>query len=557
MNLPPKSTGTNHSVVETTSNNNPKDSLNRAAVEVETTSEQESTSLRGGVAGSAIPVTRFPRPSSSSNPSRSSTADTKLGRWSPSLQTLLDQPPASLPMRAILAGMAFCAVFGAWAWFGTIEEVGKGTGRLVPDGKTYKVQPVEAGKVNLISVKEGQEVKAGQIVAELDTEVAQKEIDRLKETLSSYQSELTQKQSLLAQKEAEADTRTEISAAEELAQRSAIALAREKVTTTRQLIAQQKTEIEAYETRKTQLQPISNTTQEYVSQLNDELSSNRERLERLEKLQKEGGISKEVVFQAEQEVKEIEQRITQTKMQEITSANETLFEADQSLRELESRLTENQGTLVTQNKDVEQLEAQLDQKIAEANTTKIQIQQAVKQLELEISQTQAKITDTRSQIATAETKLKNNSLKAPVDGIVLSLNVENPGEVLEAGKTVAEIAPNGVPLVLSTVVADSEAGHIETGMTVNVKLDAYPYQDYGVISGEVTDISKDTKSDEKLGLVRVVEIKLERDYVTDDNQQIKFKAGQTASAEIVIRRRRIADVLLDPIRQIANDGMDL
>lgn len=546
-----------------TNNNDLDTSLDRyeeveVEVEVEEYSQQESAYLRGGVAGTAIrPVTGFPNPSNSSTPHYPNTGDTKSGRWSPSLQTLLDQPPASLPLRFIAGGMVFCMAFGAWAWYGTIEEVGKGTGKLVPEGETYKVQPLESGKVSRIAVKEGQEVKAGQVVAELDTDVAQKEIDRLKESLSSYQSEVTQKQSLLAQAKAEAETRTEIAEAEQLAQRSAIALAKEKVTTTRQLIAQQKAEIQAYESRKTQLQPISSTSQEYLDQLNEELATNQERLERLESLADEGAVSKEYVFQAEQEIQAIEQKITQTKLQEVTSVSETLFEADQSLRDLESRLTENQGTLVTRNKEVEQLEAQLNQKIAEANTTQIQAQQKIEQLELEIAQTKAKIADTKKQITTAEARLKNYDLKVPVDGVILSLNLDNPGEVVDAGKTVAEIAPDGVPLVLSTVVPDQEAGTIETGMSVHVKLDAYPYQDYGTIPGEVTSISKDTKSDEKVGLVRIVKVKLERDYVTDDDQKIKLKAGQTASAEIVIRRRRIIEVLLDPIRQIAQDGNKL
>jgi HlyD family secretion protein len=555
MKFPPKSSGTSQSYAESSNSNDSKIPLD-LSIEEEVTSRQESTSLYGGVAGS-IPVTRLPGPSSSPIPNSSSTAESKSGRWSPSVQSVLDQPPANLPLRFILGGMAFFMAFGAWAWFGTIEEVGKATGKLVPEGETYRVQPIGSGKVSRIVVKEGQEVKAGQIVAELDTDLAQKEIERLKEALSSYQNEVNQKQSLLSQAEMEAETRADIAAAEQLSHRSAIALAREKAFTTRQLIAQQQAELRAYQSRRYQLQPISSTSQEYLAQLGKELSSNQERLARLKSLEDEGAVSKEFVFQAEREIQEIEQRITQTKLQEVTSVSEKLFDADQSLRDLASRLTENQGALVTRNKEVEQLEAQLAQKQAEANTTQIQAQQKIKQLELEIAQTKAKIADTRNQIAAAQAKFRDNYLKAPIDGVVLSLNLKNPGEVLQVGQTVAEIAPNGVPLVLSAVLPNKEAGLVKTGMPVHVKLDAYPYQDYGVIPGEVTIISADAKANEQLGPVYTVEVKLERDYVNDDQQQVKFKAGQTATADIVIRRRRIADVLLDPLRQLQKDGMDL
>ncbi|AFY78388.1 hypothetical protein Ple7327_3160 [Pleurocapsa sp. PCC 7327] len=555
MKFPPKSSGTSQTPAEISNSSDPKLPPD-LSVEEKATSRQESTSLYGGVAGS-IPVARLPGSSSSPIPNPSSTVDTKSGRWSPSVQSLLDQPPANLPLRFILGGVAFFVAFGAWAWFGTIEEVGKATGKLVPEGATYKVQPVGSGKVSRIVVKEGQEIKAGQIVAELDTDLAQKELERLKEAISSYQNEVIQKQSLLSQAEMEAKTRAEISAAEQLSQRSAIALAREKALTTRQLIAQQQSELRAYQSRRYHLQPISSASQEYLDQLKNELTSNQERLDRLKTLENEGAVSKEFVFQAEREIREIEQRITQTRLQEVTNVSEKLFDADQSLRDLASRLTENQGALVTRNKEVEQLEAQLAQKQAEANTTQIQAQQKIKQLELEIAQTKAKIADTRNQIAAAQAKLKDNYLKAPVDGVVLSLNLKNPGEVLQPGQTVAEIAPHGVSLVLSAVIPNREAGLIKTGMPVHVKLDAYPYQDYGVIPGEVTVISADAKSNEQLGPVYTVEVKLERDYVTDNQQKVQFKAGQTATADIVIRRRRIADVLLDPIRQLQKDGMDL
>lgn len=92
---------------------------------------------------------------------------------------------------------------------------------------------------------------------------------------------------------------------------------------------------------------------------------------------------------------------------------------------------------------------------------------------------------------------------------------------------------------------------------MQVKFDAYPYQDYGIVPGKVLSISPDAKPDEQLGPVYQVEVALDRDYVTTKDQNIKFKAGQTAAADIIIRRRRIVDILLDPIRQLQKGGMDL
>ena len=121
----------------------------------------------------------------------------------------------------------------------------------------------------------------------------------------------------------------------------------------------------------------------------------------------------------------------------------------------------------------------------------------------------------------------------------------------------AEIAPNGSPLILSALIPDRDAGFIEKGMTAQVKFDAYSYQDYGVIPGKVIEISANTQRDENLGSVYRVKIELERNHISEDSKKVLFKPGQTATADIVIRRLRIIDVLLDPIKKLQHDGINL
>jgi HlyD family secretion protein len=93
-------------------------------------------------------------------------------------------------------------------------------------------------------------------------------------------------------------------------------------------------------------------------------------------------------------------------------------------------------------------------------------------------------------------------------------------------------------------------------MAVQVKFDAYPYQEYGIISGKVTSVSPDAEVDEQLGGVYKTEITLERNYVIENGEKIYFKPGQTANADIIIRDRRIADLFLDPIRQLKEGGIN-
>ena len=174
-----------------------------------------------------------------------------------------------------------------------------------------------------------------------------------------------------------------------------------------------------------------------------------------------------------------------------------------------------------------------------------------------MSQLQAKISESQIQLNSANSSLQQKYLYAPIDGVVSSLNVRNTGEVIQAGQSIAEIAPKDAPLILLANLPTREAGFVKAGMTVQIKLDAYPYQNYGLVTGKVIEISADAKPDQQSGAFYQVRVSLDRDYVNSNSGKVAFKAGQTANAEIVIRHRRIIDVLLDPIQQMREGGTSL
>lgn len=481
----------------------------------------------------------------------------EMVKWSPAMQSLLDQPPSNLPLQLIFGGIVFCLSFSLWAWFGEIDKVGKAQGKLVPKGEAYKIESVESAKVSEIAVKEGQEVNQGQLIARLDSEQQSLEVERLKNLLSSYQLELNQKRHLLAKVEVETETHQLIAQAEVEGQKTAIAEAMSSAEVSSELLAQRKSELAAHATRQKQVQNLSALEQEKLDQLNLELKEHQQRLARLKPLEEEGAISQEAIFQAQQAQRQSQQQLTDNKLQGISNISQQIFQSEQALREMEARITESQGDLVSGQKEIEQLQAELRHKKAERRRIELEAEQKVEQLKLETSQTESKIAETKNKLATAQNLLEKRSLRSPVSGTVLSFNVTNQGKVVQSGETIAEIAPQEAPLVLSAVLPDREAGFVEKGMTAQVKFDAYSYQDYGVIPGKVISVSSDTKTDDKMGAVYRVEIELERDYVTEDSQKILFKPGQTATADIVIRQQRIIDVLLDPIKKLEQDGIDL
>lgn len=488
-----------------------------------------AASIYGGVAGSVIevpPKTRNVQDGFKSVAQPAATANT--ANWSPSLQNVLDQPPSALPQGLILGGMVFCAAFGAWATFGQIDEVGHAQGRLVPKGEPYKIHSVVSGKVARIDIKEGQEVKAGQVLFELDSQIAVNEVERLLQERSGYQRQLIQTQALIEKTRLEAETVAQSTKAD--AQAAEIG------------IAQAKAKVQAQEATISESQKKAAATRELQTQLQEDLVAHNARLEKLKPLVAQGALGTEQLFQAQQALRDRQRSITQSQ-----------GELQQTLAQLDRLQAERQQALAEPNR----LLAERDRQAAQGRKALVEAEQKIQQLRVQKTQLQAKFDENEKLLTRAKAELKQLSLTAPVDGVVSSLNVPNTGEVVKQGQTIAEIAPEKAPLILSATLPNRDAGFVKTGMAVQLKFDAYPYQDYGIVSGKVISVSPDTKPDEKLGPVYRVEVALDRNYVTANHKTINFKAGQTAGADIIIRRRRIADILLDPIRQLQKGGMSL
>lgn len=492
-----------------------------------------------------------------SNITFSSPSSVAKNDWSASIQTVLDQPSARFPQGLILAGITSMLVLLSWAWWGKIDEVGTASGKLIPQGATYKIETIGSGRVSQIEIKEGDFVRAGQILVRLDTEVVAQEVQRLEQLLQGYKNEIQLKRSLREKIGMESQVNQTIAQTELESKQFAIANAWKNTATVQQLLDQQQRDVLAYQTKETTLRPLAGWARQRLQQLQTEKNAHQERLSRLQSLVAQGAISQDAIFEAEATLRQIDQQITQVQMQEIPTAKDRVFEVEQSLRRLDQGITQKQGELNSSLSEIQQLELQLNQELQEQERSLITDRQKVQQLELEIAQIATKITDTTNQLASAQVKLKQNWLASPVDGTVLSLNVDNEGKVVNIGETIAEIAPRNSSLVLSAILPHREAGFVEPKMPVKVKLDAYPYQDYGVIEGTVLEVSTDSKNTQDLGAGYEVKIALERDYVVNENQAIPFKPGQTATAEIVIRKRRILDVFLDPLKKLKQDGVNL
>ena len=109
------------------------------------------------------------------------------------------------------------------------------------------------------------------------------------------------------------------------------------------------------------------------------------------------------------------------------------------------------------------------------------------------------------------------------------------------------IVPKDTPLVLEIMVMNRDIGFIMEDMIVEIKLDTFPYQKYGSVEGKIISISPDAIEQENMGYVYKVHVSFEQTEITVDDREVKITPGMAATAEIKLKKRKIAEFFIPAI----------
>lgn len=424
--------------------------------------------------------------------------------WSSLTQETVDTMPRVWTRGLLYALGLITAIVLPWSMLAKVDEVGSAKGRLEPKGRTLKLDALASGKVAEIWVKEGQTLQAGQSLLELDSELTRTDLQQTQAKLEGQKNRLAQlefmKNQLVEVTIRAQQQQGKAEAASQLAQ----------IDETRQRL---------------------NHTEKMRGIASTRLARDMVEVERHRKLVKQGVIP-------EVRLVEVVRSVDETKW--------NLNQADSDIRQAEYQIKAQQS--------------QYESTIQANEITILETQRRTKELETQISSARAEIKQTNKQIDALNYQLQQREVKAPVSGTLFELPIQQAGAVIQAGQTIAQIAPKDVPLVLRANMSSRESGFLKVGMPVKVKFDAYPFQDYGIVEGRVTWISPDSKmTDTAQGAAETfeLEVNLDQPYINAANKQIALTPGQTATAEVIVRQRRVIDFLLDPFKKLQKGGLDL
>ena len=448
----------------------------------------------------------------------------------PAALEIVETPPSPIG-RAIGATiiLLFCVAL-VWAWAGTIDIVASATGKIVPSGRTKVIQPFETGVVRSIRVQDGQAVRAGDVLIELDPTVNAAERDHLHNDLLAEQLNIARLRAALAGGDdpvagftPPADADAALISAQRQLLLNQVAEHRAKIAA----LARQQAQREA-----------------------------------------EQGTIAATIHKLETTIPVIQQRV---------DIRKTLMD-----KELGSKLTyfEILQALVEQQEDLGVQKSHLQEAVAAAAAIRETRGQAEAEYRHALSDDLAKAEQKASGLAQdlikAQQKTKLQLLTTPVDGVVQQLAIHTVGGVVTPAQSLLVVVPSDSRLEIEAMVSNRDIGFVHAGQEAEIKIDTFNFTRYGLLHGQVLSVSQDAvirdrkqdRSDNRgLGpqndssepqgqeLNYTARISLDRTQMQIDDRLVNLSPGMATTVEIKTGSRTILSYLLSPLLRYRHETL--
>lgn len=438
--------------------------------------------------------------------------------FAPPLLRIQEQPPAPLAgwmLRLLAALVAACVI---WAFLGRLDIVAVAEGKLVPAGYLKIVQPAEQGIVKDILVREGEAVRAGQVLVrmdpvqtEADVRAIRSEYDTRRLALRRADAQLSGKR-LLPEKGDPPELFAQVLAqytANVSAHRSALAQERAALEKARHdLVAAQATRVK-----------LERTLPHFVEQE-----------KAFEKLTRDG-FSGRILF---------------------TDKQRERIEKEQDLRAQAAAIESSRAL-------VEQSERKMEQITADYR----------RQLMAERVEATAQVEKAGQELAKQSHRRELLELRAPQAGVVKDLATHTQGTVAAPGTILMTLVPEGDALVAEVWISNEDVGFVRRGQKAQLKLAAFQFQKYGLLKGKVLHVNADateapspnTRSDALTGRDRPIGplsfralVELAGQELVADGERYALQPGMQVSGEIHLGTRSVMEYLLSPVQKAFHDA---
>lgn len=398
--------------------------------------------------------------------------------------------------------MIVLTVLIVWSRFAMLDEVSVAMGEVVPQGKVKTIQHLEGGIIEQIFVRDGDTVKEGDTLLQLNLASSGTNKEELEVRLDGQILEA-------ARYEAEARGTAPNFPADVEQRRPTLAAAQRRTFAARKSELDNKLQVvhQQFVQREQEVRELESQ----LSSARKNLTLARERLRMSGSLLKEGLTPKIEHLQLEAEVESLEGQV-QGLAPSIARARAAVSEAQQRIQEERSRF----------RREAEDALGGASQAIARI---------------------QSLLREATAQSVRAE-------VKSPIDGVVKNLRFNTLGGVVRPGDALMEIVPTGGNLVVEAKLKPTDRGYVKEGQPAVVKISTYDFVRYGSLDGEVILVAADTSQDEKFGPYYRVIVQTHKSYLGDRAGELPILPGMEATVDIHTGQKSVMDYLVKPVLKL-------
>jgi hemolysin D len=474
------------------------------------------------------------------------TAETGRGKTSflhKSEAALIEDAPVGLPSHIILyviVGFIFFALM--FCIFGSVDRIVVATGKVTTRSPLVVLQPYSISKISKIHVRPGDVVKKGQVLITFDPTFSNADEAALKQRVDSLASEISRIQAELSgSKEFTFDGAKNLSGK---ANASSAGTGNSSYPIKNSVNASKNTigvtandpfsvQSQLFNQRRSQHASDISERDARIKQLDVQIAEHNESLSHL---RRQAEISLNIL--------EIRRRL------EASGAGSRL---DTVLAEKEKI---NQDLkLKSVISDLDKLQQQKMEYLSERSSYS---SKWFSELSEQLSKDMKDWTAASQDYQKARRMRELSDMRAPMDGVVLELSDRSEGSVLREAETLLTLVPANAVLLVDANISSRDIGYVKAGYSVQVKLEAYPFQQFGTVDAQLVEISPDSiveKDGDKTNTVFHSQIKLNDSLVGLLKRGIKLHPGLIVTADIKTGRRSIISYLSDPIIKTANEGL--
>ncbi|ROS00957.1 adhesin transport system membrane fusion protein [Sinobacterium caligoides] len=432
------------------------------------------------------------------SPNQQSAFDQDLPYMSQSSAAVLIKTPRG--GRWILYCIALmCVVLIIWAACTQVDEVTRAEGKVIPSSRVQVIQNLEGGILDELYVREGQHVKKGTPLLNIE------------------------------------DSRAEAAVIESNVEYEAL------IAAAARLVGE-----------------ANNTPPSYPSGDNPRLQGYVHAEKQLYRIHQRELANEKIIVQHAIDQKQFEIESTQQTIQDLTTQLNLLHEQKRinkplvaigavprlELLTLEQQISSLRGELNRAKNAIPSLSSALKGEKEKLNGVEVRFQE---QAQEELTQIRAKVAIALAGQTSHQDRIARTSISAPLDGTIKKIHITTLGGVIQPGMTLIEIVPDGKDIIVEAHVKPSDIGFVHPGLAARIKISAYDFATYGALDAVVEHVSADTIVDEQGNSFYIIRLRVANNTMMNSDGNLPIIPGMQATIGINIANRSLLSYIFKPV----------